>query len=69
MSEPCEVCHGTGQHCYFKGESRFVLTWFECPACGGTGLKTAPPRPEDDNAIQSQAGGEDAKADEETPRR
>jgi DnaJ-class molecular chaperone len=37
MTRTCELCHGTGQRCYFGGESRFVLTWQDCPACDGTG--------------------------------
>jgi DnaJ-class molecular chaperone len=37
MTKQCELCHGTGQRCYFGGESRFVLTWQDCPACFGTG--------------------------------
>jgi DnaJ-class molecular chaperone len=37
MELPCEVCHGSGQRCYFKGESRFLLSWQDCSACGGTG--------------------------------
>jgi len=34
----CPECHGTGQCCYFKGESRFVLSREECPACCGLGF-------------------------------
>jgi len=39
MDKPCELCSGTGQRSYFKGESRFVLSWDDCPACGGTGIE------------------------------
>jgi hypothetical protein len=39
METPCELCGGRGQYCYFKGESRFLLSWEECPACCGTGYK------------------------------
>ena len=48
MDEPCELCGGTGQRCRFKGESRFLLSWDECPACCGTGCRldaTAPIEP------------------------
>ena len=34
----CEVCEGSGQICSFKGVSRFVLTWEDCPLCGGVGF-------------------------------
>lgn len=56
MKETCNECHGTGQMCYFKGESRFVLSQEECPACCGLGYvetdekqraeKSEPPNPE-----------------------
>jgi DnaJ-class molecular chaperone len=36
----CEVCEGSGQICSFKGVSRFVLTWEDCPVCGGIGFTT-----------------------------
>jgi hypothetical protein len=35
--ETCPFCGGIGQRGYFKGESRFLLSWDECPACCGTG--------------------------------
>ena len=38
MKKTCNECHGTGQICYFKGESRFVLSRDECPACCGLGF-------------------------------
>ena len=41
MNKPCDMCGGTGQRCYFKGESRFLLSWEECPACCGTGYESA----------------------------
>lgn len=34
---PCPTCGGTGQISFFKGESRFLLTDEECPACCGLG--------------------------------
>ncbi len=38
MKRTCNECHGTGQTCYFKGQSRFVLSRDECPACRGLGF-------------------------------
>ena len=38
MKQTCDQCHGTGQRCYFKGESRFLLSQEECPACCGLGF-------------------------------
>jgi DnaJ-class molecular chaperone len=38
MRSVCNECHGTGQRRYFKGESRFVLSQDECPACAGLGF-------------------------------
>ncbi len=38
MMRTCEECHGTGQNCYFKGESRFLLSREECAACCGLGF-------------------------------
>jgi hypothetical protein len=35
---PCPACGGSGQTSYFRGESRFLLSWDECPDCSGTGL-------------------------------
>jgi DnaJ-class molecular chaperone len=34
----CEVCEGSGQICEFRGVSRFVLSWDDCPVCGGMGF-------------------------------
>ena len=38
MQQTCGQCHGAGQCCYFKGESRFLLSYEECPACCGLGF-------------------------------
>ncbi len=38
MKRTCDQCHGTGVRCYFKGESRFLLSQEECPACCGLGF-------------------------------
>jgi DnaJ-class molecular chaperone len=34
---PCPACGGSGQLNFFKGESRFLLSVEECPACCGLG--------------------------------
>ncbi len=34
---PCPTCGGSGQISFFQGESRFLLTSEECPACFGLG--------------------------------
>jgi DnaJ-class molecular chaperone len=36
---PCPGCGGSGQTSYFGGESRFMLTWEDCPDCCGTGVQ------------------------------
>ncbi len=33
----CDTCGGTGDIGFFQGESRFMLTREECPACCGLG--------------------------------
>ncbi len=33
----CPSCGGSGEICFFQGESRFLLTREECPACLGLG--------------------------------
>ena len=38
---PCPGCGGSGQTSYFAGESRFMLTWEDCPDCSGTGVLLA----------------------------
>ncbi|MFH1217172.1 MAG: hypothetical protein V1706_11790 [Pseudomonadota bacterium] len=37
MKKPCKLCNGTGQSSTFKGVSRFLLSWEECPECAGLG--------------------------------
>jgi DnaJ-class molecular chaperone len=48
-TKPCEVCEGSGQVCEFRGVSRFVLTWEDCPACGGMGVIPDQAEPEKRN--------------------
>ncbi len=38
MQKQCPTCNGSGQISYFLGESRFLLTYEECPDCMGTGI-------------------------------
>jgi len=33
----CPICNGSGQLSSFKGVSRFLLSWEECPECDGLG--------------------------------
>ena len=35
MKIECGICGGSGQISYFKGVSRFLLSWEECPECNG----------------------------------
>ena len=37
MKKTCEICNGSGQLSSFKGVSRFLLSWEECPQCAGLG--------------------------------
>jgi len=37
--EVCDICGGSGQLSFFKGESRFLLSTEECSECAGTGLR------------------------------
>jgi DnaJ-class molecular chaperone len=43
---PCPACGGSGQINFFKGESRFLLSVEECPACCGLGSLPEPPKEE-----------------------
>lgn len=33
----CDGCGGSGQISFFRGVSRFVMDWDDCPDCLGTG--------------------------------
>lgn len=39
MDNVCDICGGTGQIGIFRGLSRFIMTYEECPECYGTGIK------------------------------
>lgn len=60
MRSVCNECHGTGQRRYFKGESRFVLSQDECPACAGLGYVDEP------ESNPSADKDEDAQANDPT---
>lgn len=51
MRKPCATCGGTGQIGYFQGESRFLLTWEECPSCSGTGMNETRANGQEKNEI------------------
>ena len=38
MKKECGMCAGSGQLTHFQGVSRFLLSWEECPECGGFGF-------------------------------
>ncbi|WP_136809172.1 hypothetical protein [Desulfosediminicola flagellatus] len=38
----CEGCGGSGQISFFRGVSRFVMDWDDCPDCLGTGYVQEP---------------------------
>lgn len=42
MKKICQICNGSGQLSSFKGVSRFLLSWEECPECGGLGYIIPP---------------------------
>ncbi len=42
----CPSCGGSGEICFFQGESRFLLTREECPACLGLGYLLEEPSPD-----------------------
>jgi hypothetical protein len=50
MNRCCQMCAGTGQLCRFKGRSRFLLSYEDCPACCGTGYIDATEMPQGDDA-------------------
>lgn len=54
MKKVCEICDGTGQISYFKGVSRFLISWEECPECAGLGYRIIADG--DDNRAESKKG-------------
>jgi len=63
MKKTCATCGGTGQIGYFQGVSRFLLSWEECPRCGGTGYcpDEKPARPEQGKKASVPARGSGGK--------
>lgn len=55
---PCSSCGGSGQVSFFRGVSRFVMDWEDCPDCLGTGqAQSTSPEPghdQDDPATSTQ---------------
>lgn len=56
VKKNCEFCGGSGQISYFKGVSRFLVSWEECPECAGLGYiipetdgMSQPDEPDTDN--------------------
>ena len=47
MKNICDICNGSGQVTYFRGESRFHLSWEDCPACNGSGVQFSPDKDSD----------------------
>ncbi len=65
MATVCNECHGTGQRSYFKGESRFVLSQDECPACAGLGFIEVPDTdPNEGEAARSTNPSDQRQSDE-----
>lgn len=52
----CATCGGIGQIAFFQGESRFLLSQEECPACLGIG-----------HEIDSDSSAEQATNNENQP--
>ena len=50
----CTNCNGSGQVSFFKGESRFILSWEDCPECAGMGFVI----PVEDPPLQDNDEGE-----------
>jgi len=45
--KPCPGCGGSGQIAFFRGVSRFVMDWDDCPDCLGTGYVETAAAPAD----------------------
>ncbi|MFN2355174.1 MAG: hypothetical protein ABR512_11695 [Desulfopila sp.] len=62
MKTICDICGGSGQLGGFRGVSRFMITWEECPECCGTGeVESTPP------ATPSQSSDDDTTAPDTPP--
>ena len=67
MKKTCEICHGTGQLSSFRGVSRFLLSWEECPQCSGLGYTITGGASEEDQR-KSKSTGEKGQP-KKTPKR
>jgi DnaJ-class molecular chaperone len=56
MQKECEFCGGSGQLTHFQGVSRFLLSWEECPQCGGLGFVIV----EEEEIAQHEKQGSDS---------
>lgn len=55
IRKTCGTCGGSGQISFFRGVSRFVMDWDECPECNGTGHVTpTSPGPDEKNGNLSE---------------
>jgi DnaJ-class molecular chaperone len=55
MQKPCKACDGGGEIAYFRGISRFLLSWKDCPACDGLGYVVEKQEASDDSAFKEEA--------------
>ena len=55
QQRPCQTCGGSGQINFFKGESRFLLSVEECPACCGFGYVVEEDRKDDQGKESSRS--------------
>ena len=60
MKKSCKTCEGSGQISYFKGVSRFLLSWEECPECAGLGYIIDA---DGDDAAKGESNNHSSKAD------
>ncbi len=68
MKRTCDQCHGTGVRYYFKGESRFLLSQEECPACCGFGyIETTTENTENEVRAPAAPGADSAGATGDPP--
>jgi DnaJ-class molecular chaperone len=49
----CDGCGGSGQIAFFRGVSRFVMDWDDCPDCLGTGYMLSPADEDDTDSADT----------------
>ncbi|WP_419174177.1 hypothetical protein [Desulfosediminicola sp.] len=52
----CDGCGGSGQISFFRGVSRFVMDWDDCPDCLGTGYVEVDTEKEGDKTNKGEPG-------------